>query len=139
MQDITIATPFVRQACVGALRAGYHLDPILESCGIKPWVLERERMRVPVDAFVQLLQTLMRLMDDELLGLLERPQRLGCFSLIARSAIHEARLIDAMQHYVEAANLIEAGAIHQLEQRDQSLIYSLRLREGTRYYSHYLQ
>lgn len=136
-QDITIATPFVRLACEGAQRAGYHLDPILASCGIKPWVLQRERMRVPVDAFVLLLQKLMRLMDDECLGLLDRPQRLGFFALIARSATHEHQLIDAMRHFVHAANLLDNGVIHQLEQRQQKLLYSLRLREGARMLNHY--
>ncbi|MGJ8669331.1 MAG: AraC family transcriptional regulator [Oceanococcus sp.] len=138
MHDITIATPFVRQACIGVQDSGYHLDAILQSCGIKPWMLHSDRMRVPAESFVLLLQKLMRLTDDECIGLLDRPQRLGCFALIARSSIHERRLIDAMQHFVRAANLLQTGLIHQLDVEGDRIKYSLRLSEGAQLRSNYL-
>lgn len=136
--EITIAAPFVRNACAGARRAGYDVDTQLRSSGIRPSLLAEDRSRIPVDDFVILLRRLMWLMDDECLGLLEYPQRLGSFALTARSALHEKSLIDAMQVFVEAANLLSRGLIHEISIKGKSLRYNLRRREGAVVYSPYI-
>lgn len=136
--DITIATPFVRNATAGARQAGYDVDTLLREAGIRPQLLHNDRGRVPAEAFIKLLRSLMRLMDDECLGLLDQPQRLGSFALIARSALHEESLLQAMHAYVQGANLISRGLVHELSDNGEHLSYSLRRREGTQIHSDYM-
>lgn len=138
MSDITIAIPFVAQTLIGARHAGYDVQRVLKSCGIAPPLLEQPRARVPMDSFVQLLQTLMRLMDDEALGLLDRPQRLGCFNLIARSTLHEADLGGAMQCYVQSTNLFNDGLIHYMTRSGDQVVFGLRVSQGVHLRSTYI-
>lgn len=138
MSDITIAVPFVQQTLIGARQAGYDVQRILKGAGISPPLLHQPRARVSVESFVTLLQRLMRLMDDESLGLLDRPQRLGTFELITRSTLHEGDLGAVMRCYAQAGNLLGSGLIHYVEKRDQRVIFGLRVAEGTHIKSPYI-
>ncbi len=129
MKDITIAVPFVQQTLRGAQKAGYDVQRILKDSGISPVLLQQPRARVSLDAFVTLLQKLMRLMDDESLGLLEQPQRLGSFGLVARSTLHEETLFDAMTCYARSMNLFNVGLIHYVAERGDRVVYGLRVSE----------
>lgn len=138
MSDITIAVPFVQQTLIGVRQAGYDVQRILKNVGISPPLLHQPRARVSMESFVRLLKQLMRLMDDESLGLLDRPQRLGTFGLIARSTLHETTLDAAMRVYAQAGNLIGSGLIHYVEKRDKRVIFGLRVAEGTHVKSPYI-
>ena len=126
MKDITIAVPFVRSATEGARRAGFDVNRILKSSGISPHLLERSRARVALDDFVKLIQQLMRVMDDECLGLMSRPQRLGTFELITRSTLHEADLLSAMRCFASSANLLTTDLFHFIEADEHQVTFGLR-------------
>ena len=121
--------PFVINSLQGAYQAGFDVNRLLKASGISPELLKQPRARVPMDDFVSLIQRLMRLMDDEYLGLMERPQRLGSFALIGRSVLHEHNVLSAIQCYVQSANLIDTGLIHFFEQSGDQVIYGLRRRQ----------
>lgn len=129
--DITIATPFVRNACAGARLAGYDLARILAESGIPPALLDNPRGRIPVDAFIILLRRLMRLLDDECLGLLDEPQPIGSFALAAKAALHEHQLLDGMQAFIQAANLLSGRLVHELNSRSGEWVWSMRARGHT--------
>lgn len=130
MREITIATPFVEQTLLGARAAGYDVDRILTSSGIAPELLDQPRGRVTVDNFVRLLQRLMRQMDDEAIGLLDRPLRPGSFELIARSALHELTIGDAILRYAQSATLLNPGLIHDVELHAAQARLVIRRRSG---------
>ena len=138
LDDITIATPFVRNAIAGARKAGYDVATQLRESGIQPELLGNDKGRIPADAFIKLLRRLMKLMDDECLGLLDQPQRLGCFALVARSVLHEESLGQAMHTYVQSANLLSRGLIHELVETGNQLRYCMRRSEGAQIYSDYI-
>lgn len=138
MQDITVAIAFVQQALVGARDAGYDVNALLKSSGISPALLQRPLARVHLDGFVSLIQQLIQLMDDELLGLLPQPQRVGSFALVARSSLHERNLFDALDCYVRSGNLLQNGLVLSLEQHTDNVIVSLRRRTGSHVRSLYL-
>lgn len=138
MQDITVAIAFVDQALVGARQAGYDVNAALKSCGISPALLQRPLARVHLDSFVALIQNLMHLMDDELLGLRTHPQRVGSFALVARSALHENNLVSALVCYVRSVNLLENGLVMSYEMPEDKIIVSLRRRPGSQVRSLYL-
>lgn len=137
MKDISIAVPFVAQAVAGAKAAGYDLSRILADCDIPPALLSQPRGRVPLDPFIALIQRLMRVMDDEALGLLERPQRLGTYSMVARAVLHATDLGSAMQLFARYYNLLDSGLISYVETHGDRTIYGLRRRSAAAVRSNY--
>ncbi len=138
MKDITIAVPFVRSATEGARRAGFDVNRILKSSGISPHLLERPRARVALDDFVRLIQQLMRLMDDECLGLMAHPQRLGTFELITRSTLHEKDLLAAMRCFARSANLLTSELFHFVEVDEHHVTFGLRRQQRPQTAARYL-
>lgn len=138
MKDITIAVPFVIQAIEGARHAGYDVKRLLKEAGISPSLLHQPRARVALEPFVRLVQNLMRTMDDEAVGLLEKPQRLGTFLLVARSVLHETDLRGAIRCHARAYNLLDSGFVHFVEEQPQRVIYGLRRRNAQSIRSDYI-
>lgn len=142
MRDITIASPFVRQALIGAEAAGYDTKRTLRECGIAPKLLERPQARVALDNFVLLQQRLMVLMNDEALGLLEKPQRLGSFALVARAVLHCENIGEVLEKTARYNNLFEVGFVHQLRKNRQGNSeqweYSFQRREPQHIKSHFI-
>lgn len=138
MRDLTIAAPFVAQSLVGAVAAGHDGDRILLECGIRPELLAQPLARIPVASFVTLNRYLMRLLQDECLGLLDHPQPPGTFELLTRSVIHERDLGAAIQLYARAANLLNRGMVNEVETRGDRVRYHLRLSPGAMARSSYL-
>ena len=128
MKDTSIPTAYLRQALEGARASGYDIKRLLKEHGIPPRLLEEERARIGIDPFVQLQQRLFSLMNDEGAGLLEKPQRLGTFGLIAKAALTCQNLDEVLRHFKHAYNLFENGFYHNIREQDGNVIYSLQRR-----------
>ncbi|MFT7403639.1 AraC family transcriptional regulator [Zhongshania sp.] len=128
MTDITIATPFLSQSLEGAAAAGYDTKRILKECGIPPALLEQSQARIALDNFILLQQRVMKIMNDEGLGLFDRPVRLGTFDLIAHAMMHCTNVGDILRRMCHYNNLFEVGFIHTVEENGTQLIYRLQRR-----------
>lgn len=137
MKDITIASTYVVEAVRGASHAGYDTARLLKECGISPRLLDEPRGRVALEPFVLLIRRTMRLMNDEALGLLERPMRIGTFSMLARSVLHGPDLGAVVQQFARSSNLLENGFDHQVRFEDGRVIYSLNRRSASSVQSQY--
>ena len=76
----------VRQSLEGALSAGYDIKELLGKSCISPDLLEQDDAIIPLDQFVRLYRHTSGAMNDELIGLLNKPLLLGCFRAMALTA-----------------------------------------------------
>ncbi|GHE21739.1 AraC family transcriptional regulator [Halomonas urumqiensis] len=125
MHSITIASPFVHQALAGAKPAGIDIEGLLRECGISPMVLRLGRARVTLAQFTCLLRALVARMDDEAVGMLERPQRRGYLEMMGHALISAPTLGEAWQRGVRYQNLFENSLSAELIEDDDSGMYRL--------------
>lgn len=137
MKDISIANAYVSEVLRGAAAAGYDTQRILKDCGISPRWLAEGKGRVSLDAFVMLVRRTMSLMNDEALGLLERPQRIGTFAMVARAVLHGPDLGSVIEQFSRSNNLLENGFDHEIMQSDDQVIYRLSRRSSQSVKSNY--
>lgn len=128
MKDITIAVAFVRQSLEGAAAAGYDTNRFLKECGISPGLLKQSQARIALDNFVLLQQRVMKVMNDEGMGLFDKPMRLGSFDLMAHAVMHCSTVGEVLERMCHYNNLFEVGFIHAIEQRGDYLVYQLHRR-----------
>jgi AraC-like DNA-binding protein len=128
MTDITIAMPFVIQSLEGAAAAGYDTKLFLKECGISPALLEQNQARIALDNFVMLQQRIMKVMNDEGMGLFDRPLRLGSFDLMAHAMMAFETIGEILERMCHYNNLFEVGFIHAIEMHDKYITYQLHRR-----------
>jgi AraC-like DNA-binding protein len=128
MTDITIAMPFVSQSLEGAAAAGYDTKLFLKECGISPELLGQSQARIARDNFVLLQQRVMKVMNDEGMGLFDKPLRLGSFDLMAHAMMACESIGEILERMCHYNNLFEVGFVHVIEQRDNHIAYQLHRR-----------
>ena len=109
MSDITVASPFVRQALEGAIDAGFDLDNILKISGISPKVLREDKSRVSHLQFILLSQTLSEIMKDEAWGLLKKPHRLNSWKVMGYGSISSDSIGESFYRVTEFYNILDDG------------------------------
>lgn len=115
MESTTIASPFVAQMLEGAIARGFNVDRLLKNNGISPDILRQPRARVTFAQLARLGQALTQLMDDELYGLMERPQRRNTFRLLGYSLLQAATLGEALEIYRDFQNMLENSLTCRLQ------------------------
>lgn len=83
------------------------LDEIVASAGIAPALFHDIGARVTAAQYIALFERLIRVLDDECLGLLGRPLRRGTFVLVARSALGAPSLELALRRAARTFNLLQ--------------------------------
>jgi len=78
----------IKQSLEGARLAGFDINRLLHKCEIDPRLLEQQTIRIPLEKFVRLSRYTAGCMNDEFVGLLAKPVRLGTFHAMAISAVH---------------------------------------------------
>src|SRR5690554_8236755 len=94
----TIAIQHVVQMVAGAVRRGVDVEAVLRRSGIAPELLQSSRSRVTEGQLHQLIRRLIFLMEDEFVGLIAAPVRLGTFSRTIRLMNASETLGDAIRH-----------------------------------------
>ena len=128
LHSITIASPFVKQSLVGAIDVGYDVNSVLAQCGIPAQILQVPQARVTLDQFVQLLRKLVVLMNDEAIGLLERPLRRGHLKLMGYSVITADTIGESWHRAVRYLNLFENGFTSELQESGDYAEFRVRRR-----------
>jgi AraC-like DNA-binding protein len=103
---MTVDVAFVHGLASGMTARGLDLTPVLVAAGIAPALLAREHARVTLAQYAALQRAMIDHLDDEMVGLLQRPSRRGCFMLQARAAIAAPTLGQAIRHVAHTAQLI---------------------------------
>ncbi len=128
IESSTVASPFVEKLLEGAKAKGYNVNQILRENGISPNVLLVRGSRVTFEQLAALTLALVRLLDDEFLGLTDRPVRRNTFRLSCYSVINAETLGEAMKIMTDFANIAEGALIHELQHHGQQVSYTLRRR-----------
>lgn len=125
MKDQTISTVFISLLLEGAEHKGVDYERILLDNGISNITLDN-RHRVPLESFATVAREIMRLLDDEFLGLTQRPQPLGSFSMMCRTAISAKTVKRSIKRTANFWNLFRNGYQHQVFISAGRVIYEIK-------------
>lgn len=104
---VTIPMTFVQGMLSGVHARGLAREAFLLEAGIAPELLHQVSARVTASQYAALIRVLMERLDDECLGFLSRPLKIGSFVLITRSAISAETLEVAMRRVARAFRLLQ--------------------------------
>lgn len=128
MESTTVAAPFVEKLLDGARARGHNVDQVLRENGISPNVLRVPGSRVTFEQLARLCLSLTKLLDDEYLGLTDRPQRRHSYRLMCYSAVVAETIGEAMRIVADFSNIMESPLIHEVHAGETALRYELRRR-----------
>ena len=131
MKDFTVASVFVRMLIQGAEKRGVNCERILLDNGIsKLAVVSDQRSnthRVPLKSFADVTLEIMRVLDDECLGLTERKQPLGSFNMMCRACISAKTIKRSIKRCANFWNLFDNAYRHHVSASSGKFYYELEL------------
>ncbi len=117
-EPVTISVSFVHTMLAGQTAHWPPLDEILNQAGIDPELLRHPGARVTAHQYVTLFRRLCAGLDDELLGLLSRPFKIGSYALMAQSALGAQDLEQAIPRIANTLRLLNDDmTLHQVADR----------------------
>ncbi len=125
MRDFSIDTKWLSMLQAGAETRGLDCTPILLKHGISGLSVKQQNTRVPLDAFAAFAVESMQALEDEYLGLAEKPQPLGSFAMMARSAISARTLGRSLKRCAKFWNLFDNAYVHRVNIDQTGCEYSL--------------
>ncbi|MBD2858905.1 AraC family transcriptional regulator [Spongiibacter sp. KMU-158] len=134
----TIASHFARAHLANAQRQGLNRAALLNRAGLSEAVLAEEQARVAPQQLASLFQGIWQGLDDELLGLCERPLKVGVFALSAESMVRCHTLGEALQAQLRIYQLIDPGFDIRLERTAHHVHLHFQLRQPQRDTHHLL-
>lgn len=108
---VTIPITFVQGMLSGMHARGEPCEPLLLEAGIAPPLLGQPGARVTAAQYTSLFKRLIDHLDDECLGLLTRPMKRGCLSLVARAAISAPTLELAVRRAAHTIRLLQDDVV----------------------------
>ena len=132
MSSSTVAAVFVINLLQGAKERGYNLKQLLLDNDISPHVLEQPKARITFLQLTQIGQAVIRLMDDEYCGLLDKPQRQNSYKMACYAAIHAEDIGEAITLMMEFSNLFENSLQYSVVREKQLTICRLTRRPYSR-------
>ena len=138
MKDVTIDSVFVAMLMEGAQKQGLECDPVLLRNGISRLALDKPGTRVPLRSFAAFALEVMQSLDDEFLGLTERPQPVGSFNMMCRSCISARTIHRSLKRAANFWNLFNNTYHHAVELDESSVSYILTPIEGQKPLNNYL-
>lgn len=87
------------------------IDSALEEANIEPALLDQAGACVTAEQYAKLIRVLIDRRNDEWYGLLSRPLRRGCFTLMARSMLSAPSLEAALQQAADIFTLLQDDII----------------------------
>ena len=129
MKELAIASVFVRNLLEGAEQQGVSYDHILLSNGISKLALfdqsQNKESRIPLESFAAVALEIMRVLDDEFLGLADKKQPLGSFNMMCRSCISARTIKRSIQRAANFWNLFENTYHHRVLTSSGKVYYQL--------------
>ncbi len=130
MRDFSIDTKWLAMVLEGAQSRGLNCTPMMLKHGISGLSVKQKGSRVPLDSFAAFSVQSMQALNDEYLGLGEKAQPLGSFSMMTQAAISARTLDRSLRRTAKFWNLFENSYIHDVEIEGGSCIYSLTRRDS---------
>lgn len=129
---VTIAMPAVAGMLSGVRQrhGGAWVQALLAQAGIPASVLEHPQGRVTGEQYVALFRLLMDTLDDECLGLMQRPMRRGSFALVARSTHGVPTAHAALRRIAQGFDLLADAVQARVVQEGDALGLAWTLRPG---------
>ena len=127
MKEITIDSAFVLMVIEGAQKQGLDCESILLRNKISRLALNKPASRVPLNAFAALTAEIMHELNDEFLGLANKPQPLGSFNMLCRSCISAQNIIRSLKRCSKFWNLFNNTYQHHVEVHDAGYAYTCLL------------
>lgn len=103
---MTVSVAFVHGILSGLVMKGVPCEEWLREVGIAPEELADPAARVTLGQYAALLRAVIERLDDEMMGMMRRPAKQGCFVLQARAAIGAPTLEGAIRRVVHTFRLL---------------------------------
>lgn len=103
--SLTIDAQLLEQSLRGAKQAGVDIKALLQEQHIALETLSTKGARVPMHAVIAIHRQCSNILEDETLGLLEKPTPVGFFQFLALSVLHAGTLGRALHRAVKFNNM----------------------------------
>ena len=123
MKSATVSSQFTLNLLEGARLAGHDINSLLQASNLSPALLQQPGARVTYQQQSDLSLALMDLMQDEMMGLLDRPVKRNTFKMMAYGAINAETIGDANKIWVEASKVFDVGLKISSQALDQQSCY----------------
>lgn len=121
---------YTRNLLAGARARGADVGALLAEVGLPADPGELPPRGLPVPVYIHLARTVVRALDDELMGLLDRPIRLGTFELMAAHASHAGTLRGALERLTTFSNVLDHGLRYEVAARGDAVAFVVHRRRG---------
>ena len=149
MRNFSVPSYFVNEALRNVEKYGISRDLLIKKHQIPVSLTSNPDARIPAAQFARLQQDITILLDDEMLGHLEKPLPTGCFAVACRSLINSKSVGIALSRYCQFYTLLDCGlSLEVIREKsltririavtDKQYCYSLYAYEATLYYVHRL-
>lgn len=95
-----------------------------------PVDIEEGTQMVELAHLVRLMRATQARLDDEYLGLTDRPMRCGGHGLVAAHASHGETLLEAYQRAAQVLNLMDVGIHHEVRASRHEVCHEIRVKPG---------
>lgn len=126
----TIHSHFVLPLLRNAESKGVAPEPILQSVGLSPEVLDEPLVRFTLDQYTEILRALWKALNDEFFGLSVRPVHFGTFALFCELAMKEGRVGAALEKQAECFKLATESIKWELHTSGDDAVLSLQIHEA---------
>ncbi len=109
MESSTVSSAFALHMLEGARARGFDADRILAGCGIAPGILHQPRSRITLHQLSRLSESIVDLLDDELYGLLDRPQKRNTYRFMCYAMSQATNVREALHLASDFHNLLDNG------------------------------
>lgn len=135
MQKFTTSSDFLEMLLAGAERHGVDCERILLDHGISKLTVENTSAlpdaRIPLESFAAIAIEIMRVLDDESLGLTERKQPLGSFNMMCHACISGKTIKRSIRRTANFWNLFNNVYHHTVTISGGKVFYELTLIDST--------
>lgn len=125
MKEFTVDAAFPKMVQEGAQNKGLDCEALLLRNGISRLSLNKPGTRVRLESFAAFAIEIMRALDDEFLGLADRPQPLGSFNMQCRSCISARDIERSIKRCANYWSLFKNTFEHRIEESDETISYVL--------------
>ncbi|MBL4826302.1 MAG: AraC family transcriptional regulator [Spongiibacteraceae bacterium] len=121
MPDLSIPNHFLHAVLENAPSQGKDCQKLLNRANITQKIFQEPHARVTVEQYTNLQAFTMRELNDEMLGYLDRPLKLGTWSALCHWLIHARTLSQALKRYCLFFSLLENGIKIELHTKANNL------------------
>ena len=125
MKDFSIDIKWLAMLLQGAETKGLDCTQMLLKHGISSLSVKQQSSRVPLESFAAFAKESILALNDEHLGLSEKPQPVGSFNFFARAAITTKTIEHSLKVTAQYWNLFDNGYRHEVTIDDSGCRYAI--------------